>query len=65
MRPHPEYCQLWDPRHKNDMDLSEQVQRKATKMVRGREYLSCEKKVERVGVVQLSERKTLLQPFNI
>ena len=34
VRPHLESCiQLWSSQHKNDMDLLEQVQRKATKMI--------------------------------
>jgi len=34
MRPHLESCvQLWSPHHRKDMDLWEQVQRKATKMM--------------------------------
>ncbi|GAB0203980.1 mitochondrial enolase superfamily member 1 [Grus japonensis] len=34
MRPHLEYCvQLWGPQYRRDMELLEQVQRKATKMI--------------------------------
>ena len=61
-----EHCvQAWGPQHRKDVEFLEEVQRRATKMARGLEHLSCEEKVEGTGLVQLGEEKAPQRPHGV
>jgi len=49
--------QAWGPQHKKDVELLEQAQRKASKMIRGLEHLSYAERLRERGLFSLEKKR--------
>ena len=58
VRPHLTYfIQAWNPHLRKDIDMLEQIQRRATKLIPGLRYLRYEERHKKCGLTTLETRR--------